>query len=174
MQTPCSRCSAPLLCGVAEKNCWCQQWPSLPPERYRASSACVCNDCLRAELDAGVVVYGIANCDTIKKARFWLAEQGVAYAFWDYKKHGVPADKLPHWLAQLGWERVVNQRGTAWRGLPDASKASVVDAASAQALLLGNPSVIKRPIVAWGNTYGGAVTLGFDAALWMQQIKIFT
>ncbi len=172
MQTLCSRCAAPLECGAQEKTCWCTALPKLPAAQLRASDPCLCAACLAAQLDAGVVLYGIANCDTVKKARFWLTDHGVDYAFWDYKKHGVPADKLPHWLAELGWERVVNSRGTAWRGLPDAVKASVVDAASAQAVLMASPSVIKRPIVAWGNTYGAALTLGFDAALWQQRLKI--
>jgi arsenate reductase (glutaredoxin) len=175
MQTSCSRCQALLNCGASEKSCWCAALPRLPAAQLRASKACLCAPCLQAERDAGVVLYGIANCDTVKKARAWLAERGVAHTFWDYKHHGVPAETLPHWLARLGWECVVNRRGTAWRGLPDAAKLAVVDAASAQALLLASPShasVIKRPIVAWGNTYGGAVTLGFDAALWAEQIKI--
>jgi Spx/MgsR family transcriptional regulator len=119
-----------------------------------------------------VVLYGIANCDTVKKARAWLTERGIAYAFWDYKKHGVPASKMSQWLDSLGWETLVNARGTTWRGLDEAAKARVVDAASAQTLLLEHASVIKRPIVAWGNTYGDAVTVGFDAALWQHTLKI--
>jgi Spx/MgsR family transcriptional regulator len=118
------------------------------------------------------VLYGIANCDTVKKARAWLTERGIAHAFWDYKKHGVPAGKLSHWLDSLGWEVLVNTRGTTWRCLDGVAKARVVDAASAQTLLLAHASVIKRPIVAWGNTYGQAVTVGFDAALWQQTLKI--
>ncbi len=162
-------------CGAQEKTCWCTALPVLPTSAYEASASCLCATCFEAQLDAGVVLYGIANCDTVKKARAWLTDNGIAYAFWDYKKHGVPQEKLTYWLASLGWERVVNSRGTAWRGLPDAVKASVVDAASAQAVLLASPSnasVIKRPIVGWGNTYGKAVTVGFDSALWTERIKI--
>ena len=159
-------------CGAQEKTCWCTALPVLPPSAYEASASCLCATCFEAQLDAGVVLYGIANCDTVKKARAWLTENGIAYAFWDYKKHGVPQIKLAHWLDALGWERVVNSRGTAWRGLPDAVKASVLDAASAKTVSLANASVIKRPIVSWGNTYCNAVTLGFDAALWAERIKI--
>ena len=159
-------------CGAQEKTCWCTALPVLPPSAYAADAMCMCAACFEAQLDAGVVLYGIANCDTVKKVRAWLTENGIAYAFWDYKKHGVPQAKLAQWLDTLGWERVVNSRGTAWRGLPDAVKASVLDAASAKTVLLANASVIKRPIVGWGNTYGKAVTLGFDAALWAERIKI--
>ena len=107
-------------------------------------------------------VYGIPNCDTVKKARTWLDQAGLAYEFHDYKKAGVPADQLPRWLAELGWERVVNRAGTTWRKLDEARKAAVVDAASAQALCLAEPSVIKRPIVEWAD---GRLSLGFSAEL---------
>jgi Spx/MgsR family transcriptional regulator len=132
----------------------------------------LCADCLQTQLDAGVVLYGIANCDTVKKARAWLTEQGVAYSFWDYKKHGVPEAKLMQAIATLGWESVVNTRGTTWRSLPDDAKAVVVDAPSTLALLLSNASAIKRPLVSWGNTYAQQLTIGFDAALWQGIIKI--
>jgi Spx/MgsR family transcriptional regulator len=127
---------------------------------------------LQAQLDAGVVLYGIANCDTVKKARAWLTEHGVEHAFWDYKKHGVPEAKLTQSIHKHGWEQVINTRGTTWRGLPDQVKVAVVDAPSALALVLGNASVIKRPIVSWGNTYAQQLTIGFDAALWRGIIKI--
>jgi Spx/MgsR family transcriptional regulator len=108
----------------------------------------------------------------VKKARAWLTQQGVDYAFWDYKKHGVPAGKLSHWLGALGWQRVVNTRGTAWRQLPASTQASVVDAPTAAPVLLASPSVIKRPIVAWGNTYAQTLTVGFDEDIWQGIIKI--
>ncbi|MDT8998227.1 ArsC family reductase [Paucibacter sp. APW11] len=109
-----------------------------------------------------ITVYGIPNCDTVKKARTWLDQAGLAYQFHDYKKAGVPADRLPRWLAELGWERVVNRAGTTWRKLDEAQKAAVVDAASAAALCLAEPSVIKRPIVEWAD---GRLSLGFSAEL---------
>ena len=81
-----------------------------------------------------IVVHGIANCDTVKRARAWLAGQGAALRFHDFKKAGVPADALDAWIAAVGWERLVNRQGTTWRKLDDAARAAVVDAASARAL----------------------------------------
>jgi Spx/MgsR family transcriptional regulator len=108
-------------------------------------------------------LYGIPNCDTVERARAWLNEHGLAHGFHDYKKAGVPQPQLDAWIAALGWERLVNRQGTTWRKLDDASKAAVVDAASAKALMLAQPSVIKRPVVDWGQ---GDLTVGFDAADW--------
>lgn len=104
-------------------------------------------------------LYGIPNCDTVKRARAWLAEHGVAHTFVDFKKGGVPPERLDHWIARAGWETLVNRKGTTWRGLADAERASVADAASACALMLRAPSVIKRPVVEWD---GGGLTVGFD------------
>lgn len=106
-----------------------------------------------------VVVYGIPNCNTVKKARTWLEEQGVAYTFHDYKKQGVPSDRLDAWIKAVGWEVLVNRQGTTWRKFDDATKAAVVDAASAKALMLANASVIKRPVV---ENAGKVVSVGFD------------
>jgi Spx/MgsR family transcriptional regulator len=110
-----------------------------------------------------LTVYGIPNCDTVKRARAWLAEQGIAHGFHDFKKAGVPADGLDAWLRAVGWETLLNRRGTAWRALPDALKATVTDAAGARAVMLAHPSTIKRPVVDWG---GGRITVGFDAEAW--------
>src|SRR3990167_1947214 len=93
------------------------------------------------------VAYGIPNCNTVKKARTWLDEQGVAYAFHDYKKQGVPADRLDAWIKAVGWEVLVNRQGTTWRKLDEATKAGVVDEATAKALMLAQASVIKRPVI---------------------------
>ncbi|MEO6280718.1 arsenate reductase [Roseateles sp.] len=109
---------------------------------------------------AMITVYGIANCDTVKKARTWLAERGLEVAFHDFKKQGVPADLLPTWLAAFGRDKLVNRAGTTWRKLSDATKAGVVDDASATALMLAETSVIKRPVVRWAD---GHWTLGFGA-----------
>jgi Spx/MgsR family transcriptional regulator len=103
-------------------------------------------------------LYGIPNCDTVKKARAWLTEQGVDYLFHDFKKQGVPADLLPGWLESVGWETLLNRKGTMWRKQDAATQAAVVDAASAMALMQLQPSVIKRPVVVWGD---GEVTVGF-------------
>ena len=113
------------------------------------------------------IVYGIPNCDTVKRARAWLTEQGQAYQFHDFKKLGVPADKLPRWMNELGWEYVLNRSGTTWRKLDDEAKAAVVDAASAAALMLANPTVIKRPIVEWAD---GQLTVGYSPELFAEQV----
>lgn len=105
------------------------------------------------------LVYGIPNCNTVKKARTWLEEQGVAYAFHDYKKLGVPADRLDAWMAAVGWEVLVNRQGTTWRKLDEATRAGVVDAASAKALMLAHASVIKRPVI---ERAGQVLSVGFD------------
>ena len=106
-----------------------------------------------------MTVYGIAHCDTVKRARAWLAGQGAAAQFHDFKKAGVPADALDAWIAALGWERLLNRQGSTWRKLDDATRAAVVDAASARALMRAQASVIKRPVVAWTD---GAFSVGFD------------
>jgi Spx/MgsR family transcriptional regulator len=106
-------------------------------------------------------LYGIPNCDTVKRARAWLGEQGVAHHFHDFKKAGVPDERLAAWLASAGWERLLNRKGTMWRKLDEATRAAVVDAASAAALMKLQPSVIKRPVVDWPD---GAITVGFDEA----------
>jgi Spx/MgsR family transcriptional regulator len=112
---------------------------------------------------APAVVHGIPNCDTVKRARAWLAAQGIAYRFHDFKQSGVPPERLDAWLDSAGWERLVNRQGTTWRRLSDAVRDAVVDRASARELLLAQPSVIKRPVVEWP---GGRISVGFDAALW--------
>jgi arsenate reductase (glutaredoxin) len=112
-------------------------------------------------------LYGIPNCDTVKRARAWLAEHGVAYEFHDFKKLGVPPAGLDAWMAAAGWERLVNRQGSTWKKLPEAERAAVVDAATARALMLAQPSLIKRPVVQWP---GGAITLGFDGADWAARV----
>ena len=106
-----------------------------------------------------ITLYGIPNCDTVKRARAWLAAHGAEVTFHDFKKAGVPEDDLAAWLAAAGWERLLNRQGNTWRALDDAARAAVVDAASASALMRAQPSAIKRPVVAWP---GAAVTVGFD------------
>ena len=108
-----------------------------------------------------VTVFGIPNCDTIKKARAWLEQHGIAYHFHDYKKSGVDADKLAAWIAQFGGEKVLNRAGTTFKKLPDDVKAAL-DATNAAGIMLENPSAIKRPIV----EYDGGALLGFNAAEW--------
>jgi Spx/MgsR family transcriptional regulator len=113
-------------------------------------------------------LYGIPNCDTVKRARAWLDEHGVAYRFHDFKKDGVPQAELDRWLESPGWEALVNRRGTTWRRLDEAAREAVVDAPSARTVLLANPSLIKRPVVQWDA--GAVVTTGFDAAQWKSHV----
>ena len=96
-----------------------------------------------------VTMYGIKNCDTIKKARAWLEQRGVVYDFHDYKSVGVDADRLRTWVDELGWEVLLNKAGTTFRALPDADKQGI-DADKAIALMLANPSMIKRPVLDTG------------------------
>ena len=112
-------------------------------------------------------LYGIPNCDTVKRARTWLEEHGIVYRFHDFKKQGVPEAELDHWLVSPGWEALVNRRGTTWRKLDDATRAAVTDTASARAVLIANPSLIKRPVVDWDSA--DTVTTGFDAMLWTSE-----
>ncbi len=114
-----------------------------------------------------ITVYGIPNCDTVKKARTWLSEHGVDHTFHDFKKQGLPEAALDRWLAAAGWETVINRKGNTWRQLQDTTHAGVTDAAGARAVALESPSVIKRPVVEWAN---GDITVGFDAAAWQTRI----
>jgi arsenate reductase (glutaredoxin) len=113
------------------------------------------------------VLYGIPNCDTVKKARAWLAEQGVAYRFHDFKKAGVPETRLPRWLEAMGWQTLLNRQGTTWRKLDEAAKVAVQDADSAARLMHEQPSVIKRPVVDWPD---GRSSVGFDADDWRTRL----
>lgn len=113
-----------------------------------------------------IVLYGIPNCDTVKKARAWLGDQGLDYRFHDFKKQGVPAQQLALWAEAVGWEALLNRKGTTWRKLDAGAQATVHDAASAQQLMTAQPSAIKRPVVEWGQ----GITVGFDAAAWAGRI----
>jgi len=108
-----------------------------------------------------VTVFGIVNCDSVKKVRVWLDAHHVAYTFHDYKKQGVPEAVLQRWVAAKGWEVVLNRKGTTWRALDDLVKASVVNDASAIAVMLANASTIKRPVVTRGEVL--IVGVDFDA-----------
>ena len=115
-----------------------------------------------------ITLYGISNCDTVKKARAWLTTQGVEYQFHDFKKLGAPADRLAQWIADVGWEKLLNRQGTTWRKLDPAAQAAVCDAASASALLQSHTSAIKRPVVEWRRGNDARTTVGFDAEVWAQ------
>lgn len=94
-----------------------------------------------------IVLYGIPNCDQVKKARGWLRERGLPYRFHDFKKSGIDAATLTRWERALGWETLLNRKGTTWRGLPEERRAAVVDAPSACAAMSEAPSLIKRPVL---------------------------
>ena len=118
-----------------------------------------------------ITLYGIPNCDTVKKARTWLAEHARAHDFHDFKKLGVPPARLAQWAETLGWESLLNRKGTTWRKLAADEQLVVHDSASAQALMLSQPSVIRRPVVDWGDgsvngSVDGDVTIGFDPEAW--------
>jgi arsenate reductase len=93
-----------------------------------------------------ITLYGIKNCDTVKKARKWLESQGIAYHFHDIRQDGLSADQVNQWIAQLGWESVLNRRSTTWRQLSDAEKEGI-DAVKAAALILQHPTLLKRPLL---------------------------
>ena len=112
-----------------------------------------------------IKLYGIPNCDTVKKARIFLEGQGIAFDFHDYKKQGADAATLAHWCDALGWDSVLNRAGTTFRKLPDADKAGL-DQARAIALMVAQPSLIKRPIV----EYPGGLLLGFKPDEWQKAI----
>lgn len=106
----------------------------------------------------GPILYGIPNCDTVKRALAWLEDRGIEHRFHDFKKAGVPPQHMEQWADRLGWESLLNRQGTTWRKLDDATKASVVDAASARAAMSSHVSLIRRPVVEWPN---GDITIGF-------------
>lgn len=109
-----------------------------------------------------ITLYGIPNCDTVKKARAWLQAHGVAHDFHDYKKQGVPLPRLDAWMRTVGWEALLNRKGTTWRKLDAPQQAAVCDAASARELMAAQASVIKRPVV----EHPGGVLVGFDPDEW--------
>lgn len=113
-----------------------------------------------------VTLYGIPNCDTVKKARVWLDGQGIAYAFHDYKKAGADPVKIAAWIAASGLDKVLNRAGTTFRKLPEAEREGL-DGARAIALMAANPSCIKRPIV----EHAGGLLVGFKADEWQAAFR---
>ena len=113
-----------------------------------------------------IELYGIPNCDTVKKARKWLDARGLDYAFHDYKKEGADAGKLASWSDAAGWEVLLNKRGTTFRNLDDADKADL-DRDKAIELMVAHPSMIKRPVV----EYDGGVLVGFSEETWTSALQ---
>ncbi|MGH8493472.1 MAG: ArsC family reductase [Moraxellaceae bacterium] len=112
-----------------------------------------------------VTIYGIKNCDTMKKAFAWLDTQDIAYEFHDYKKSGISAQKLEHWEKTLGWEALLNRRGTTWRKLDEATQAGISREKALQ-LMQEQTSLIKRPILEQGK----ALLAGFDTKSWQKTL----
>ena len=110
-------------------------------------------------------IYGIKNCDTMKKARAWLDARGVAYDFHDYKSAGIARDKLKGWSDKLGWETLLNRAGTTFKKLPDADKEGITER-KALALMLAQPSMIKRPVL----ELGGKLVVGFNPEIYEKEV----
>ncbi len=113
-------------------------------------------------------LYGIKNCDTIKKTRRWLEEQGIAYQFHDYRVDGLSDEHLQGFIDKLGWEPLLNTRGTTWRKLPQEQRDAITDAQSAKTLMLEQPAMIKRPLL---ETESGEILLGFNIEIYQQVIQ---
>ena len=111
------------------------------------------------------IIYGIKNCDTMKKARSWLDSNGVAYSFHDYKSEGIPKDKLKGWTDELGWETLLNRAGTTFRKLPDGDKEDLNER-KALALMLAQPSMIKRPVL----ELGSKLLVGFKPEIYAKEM----
>lgn len=114
-------------------------------------------------------LYGIPNCDTVKRARAWLAEQGLLHEFVDFKKVGASATDLSRWSEAVGWEKLLNRQGTTWRKLDAATQAQAADAAGAQRLMQAQVSLIKRPVVDWPD---GVITIGFSPEAWVVRAAV--
>ncbi len=112
-----------------------------------------------------IVVYGIPNCDTVKKARRWLQDNNVEYRFHDYKKAGIEVDHLARWASEVDWETLLNRRGTTWRKLDEATRDGV-DKTHALALMAEHTSLIKRPVVETGE----GLLVGFDTSQWTERL----
>ena len=117
-------------------------------------------------MNVTTIIYGIKACDTMKKARTWLDDHGVKYAFHDYKTAGIDAASLARWSKQVGWETLLNRSGTTFRKLPEAQKADL-DERKALALMLEQPSMIKRPVL----VMGARILVGFKPEIYAKEVK---
>ncbi|MEA2943014.1 MAG: hypothetical protein QOD09_3543 [Bradyrhizobium sp.] len=121
--------------------------------------------CARTAMTESTIIYGIKNCDTMKKARAWLDDHGVAYSFHDYKSEGISKDKLKGWAEALGWETLLNRAGTTFRKLPDADREGLNER-KALALMLAQPSMVKRPVL----EVGTKVVVGFKPEIYAKEV----
>lgn len=115
-----------------------------------------------------MIVYGIPNCNTVKKARTWLADNGIEYEFHDFKKQGITTAKLNEWCEVFGWEKVLNKKGTTWKKISPEQQSQITGQAAAVALLAENTSAIKRPVV---EKDGKAILISFDEELYSSVLK---
>ena len=113
-------------------------------------------------------VYGIPNCNTVKKATTWLTDNGFSFEFHDFKKNGITEDKLKHWCDLFGWETVLNKKGTTWRKLSPEAQSSVIDQDSAIAVMIANTSAIKRPVI---EVDGKPVLISFNEEAYSATLK---
>ena len=113
-------------------------------------------------------LYGIPNCNTVKKARTWLEENGITYEFHDFKKLSIDVATIHQWLTQKPWDKLINRAGMTWRNLSESEKAAVTDNTSATQLMIAKTSVIKRPLLVKD---GVLLALGFDEATYQQLLK---
>lgn len=123
---------------------------------------------------SSIVLYGIPNCDTVKKARTWLQEQQIEFVFHDFKKNGLERSTVEQWLQHVSLDRLINRKGTTWRALSDEQKASAADTEAAIALMLTAPSIIKRPVLQQAEAGSAAVRqveVGFSAPQYQQLFK---
>ena len=120
-----------------------------------------------------IILHGIPNCDTVKKARTWLDAHAIAHTFYNFKKEGLNQATVQTWLKDNAWELLINRKGTTWRALPEERKAAIIDAPSATALMCESPSVIKRPILTLTMNIAGEEQshIGFSDALYQQIFK---
>jgi arsenate reductase (glutaredoxin) len=123
------------------------------------------NRAIPESIEMTITIYGIKNCDTMKKARAWLDSHGVAYGFYDYKTEGIAKDKLKTWSDALGWETLLNRAGTTFRKLPDADKEGLNER-KAMALMMAQPSLIKRPVL----DLGGKLLVGFKPEIYAKEV----
>ncbi|MDY7578670.1 ArsC family reductase [Herbaspirillum sp. RTI4] len=118
-------------------------------------------------MSAPFTLYGIPNCDTVKKARTWLDAHELVFTFHDFKKAGLDAAQVALWLKEVPWDTLVNRKGTTWRALSPERQASIVDAATALPLILENPSIVKRPVL----YFDGHTHVGFSAERYQHIFK---
>jgi arsenate reductase (glutaredoxin) len=130
-------------------------------EHYNRRANCA----ILERIEMTITIYGIKNCDTMKKARAWLDSHGVAYGFHDYKTEGIAKEKLKRWSDELGWETLLNRAGTTFRKLPDGDKEGLNER-KALALMLAQPSMIKRPVL----DLGGRLLAGFKPEIYAREV----